>query len=73
MCVAQSCNAMKTVQQHPRQQTDAAIDHRKIFMSIQFGPDYVRAIAPYQGGKPIAEVAREFGLDESKIVKLATN
>ncbi|QDZ28730.1 histidinol-phosphate transaminase [Noviherbaspirillum sp. UKPF54] len=42
-------------------------------MSIQFGPDYVRAIAPYQGGKPIAEVAREFGLDESKIVKLASN
>lgn len=42
-------------------------------MSIQFGPDYVRAIAPYQGGKPIAEVAREFGLDEVKIVKLASN
>ena len=30
-------------------------------MPIQYGPDYVRAIAPYQGGKPIAEVAREFG------------
>lgn len=42
-------------------------------MSIQFGPNYVRAIAPYQGGKPIAEVAREFGLDEAKIVKLASN
>lgn len=42
-------------------------------MSIQFGPDYVRAIAPYQGGKPISEVAREFGLEESKIVKLASN
>jgi histidinol-phosphate aminotransferase len=42
-------------------------------MSIQFGPDYVRAIAPYQGGKPIAEVAREFGLDEAGIVKLASN
>jgi histidinol-phosphate aminotransferase len=42
-------------------------------MSIQFGPDYVRAIAPYQAGKPIAEVAREFGLDEEKIVKLASN
>ncbi|HEY8607419.1 MAG TPA: histidinol-phosphate transaminase [Noviherbaspirillum sp.] len=42
-------------------------------MSNQFGPDYVRAIAPYQGGKPIAEVAREFGLDEAKIVKLASN
>ena len=42
-------------------------------MSIQFGPDYVRAIAPYQGGKPIAEVAREFGLEEAKIIKLASN
>jgi histidinol-phosphate aminotransferase len=42
-------------------------------MSIQYGPDYVRAIAPYQGGKPISEVAREFGLDEASIVKLASN
>lgn len=42
-------------------------------MSHSFGPDYVRAIAPYQGGKPIAEVAREFGLDEAKIIKLASN
>jgi histidinol-phosphate aminotransferase len=42
-------------------------------MSMQFGPEYVRAIAPYQSGKPIAEVAREFGLDEAKIVKLASN
>jgi histidinol-phosphate aminotransferase len=42
-------------------------------MSNQFGPDYVRAIAPYQGGRPIAEVAREFGLDEANIIKLASN
>ena len=42
-------------------------------MPTQFGPDYVRAIAPYQGGKPISEVAREFGLDEATIVKLASN
>ena len=42
-------------------------------MPQQFGPDYVRAIAPYQAGKPIAEVAREFGLDEASIVKLASN
>ncbi|MCC6072574.1 histidinol-phosphate transaminase [Massilia sp. GCM10020059] len=42
-------------------------------MSKHFGPDYVRAIAPYQAGKPIAEVAREFGLDEANIVKLASN
>jgi histidinol-phosphate aminotransferase len=38
-----------------------------------FGPDYVRAIAPYQAGKPISEVAREFGLVEADIVKLASN
>jgi len=42
-------------------------------MSNHFGPEYVRAIAPYQAGKPISEVAREFGLDESKIIKLASN
>ena len=39
----------------------------------KFGPEYVRAIAPYQAGKPIAEVAREYGLDEASIVKLASN
>jgi histidinol-phosphate aminotransferase len=42
-------------------------------MSNNYGPEYVRAIAPYQAGKPIAEVAREFGLDEASIVKLASN
>jgi histidinol-phosphate aminotransferase len=36
-------------------------------------PAYVRAIAPYQPGKPITELAREMGLDESRIVKLASN
>src|SRR6266571_247261 len=34
---------------------------------------YVRAIAPYQPGKPISELAREMSLDEKKIVKLASN
>jgi len=42
-------------------------------MTTCFGPSYVRAIAPYIAGKPISEVAREFGLDEAKIVKLASN
>jgi histidinol-phosphate aminotransferase len=37
------------------------------------GLSYVREIAPYVGGRPISEVAREFGLDEAKIVKLASN
>ena len=36
-------------------------------------PDYIRAIKPYQGGKPISELAREMGLNESDIVKLASN
>jgi histidinol-phosphate aminotransferase len=36
-------------------------------------PAHVRAIAPYQPGKPISELAREFGLAESAIVKLASN
>lgn len=42
-------------------------------MTAPFGPSYVRAIAPYIAGKPISEVAREFGLDEASIVKLASN
>ncbi|HWK69852.1 MAG TPA: histidinol-phosphate transaminase [Burkholderiaceae bacterium] len=36
-------------------------------------PDYVLAIAPYQAGKPIGELAREFKLDPAGIVKLASN
>ncbi len=36
-------------------------------------PAYVKAIAPYRPGKPIGEVAREYGLDASRIVKLASN
>ena len=36
-------------------------------------PKYVQSIAPYQGGKPIAELAREMGLNEADIVKLASN
>lgn len=36
-------------------------------------PSYVRAIAPYQPGKPIAELAREMALAEEDIIKLASN
>lgn len=36
-------------------------------------PDYVLSIAPYQAGKPIEELAREFKLDPGSIVKLASN
>jgi len=34
---------------------------------------YVRAITPYQPGKPIEELAREFGIPAADIVKLASN
>jgi histidinol-phosphate aminotransferase len=37
------------------------------------GLKHIHAIAPYVGGRPISEVAREYGLDENKIVKLASN
>lgn len=39
----------------------------------ELSPSYVRSIAPYQPGKPISELAREFGLAEESIVKLASN
>ncbi len=37
----------------------------------ELAPPYIRAIAPYQPGKPIAELERELGI--SGIVKLASN
>ncbi len=43
-------------------------------MSVcDLAPGYIRAIAPYQPGKPTSELARELGLEESGIVKLASN
>jgi len=36
-------------------------------------PNHINAIAPYQGGKPTSELAREMGLNEADIVKLASN
>ena len=36
-------------------------------------PEYIRSIMPYQPGKPISELAREMGLAEASIVKLASN
>jgi histidinol-phosphate aminotransferase len=37
----------------------------------ELAPSYIRAIAPYQPGKPIAELERELGIRD--IVKLASN
>jgi histidinol-phosphate aminotransferase len=43
-------------------------------MSIcDLAPGYIRDIAPYQPGKPISELARELGLEEAGIIKLASN
>ena len=41
--------------------------------SVLMAPSHIAAIAPYQAGKPIEELAREFGLDPARIVKLASN
>jgi histidinol-phosphate aminotransferase len=43
-------------------------------MSVSdLAPPYIRSIAPYEPGKPVSELAREFGLDEAGIIKLASN
>ncbi|HVW50008.1 MAG TPA: histidinol-phosphate transaminase [Trinickia sp.] len=39
---------------------------------VQFAPQVLKA-RPYQAGKPISDLARELDLDESKIIKLASN
>src|SRR5258708_38046638 len=36
-------------------------------------PSYIRSIAPSQPGEPISELARELGLKEAGIIKLASN
>ena len=42
-------------------------------MTDTLAPAHIRAIAPYQAGKPIEELAREYGLDPDGIIKLASN
>jgi len=39
----------------------------------ELSPSYVRSIAPLPAGKPISELARELGLKEENIIKLASN
>lgn len=41
--------------------------------ACDLAPAHIKAIAAYQPGKPISELARELNLDESSIVKLASN
>jgi histidinol-phosphate aminotransferase len=55
-------SASSAVSQHLRHPDPSAL-----------APEYVRRISRYMPGKPIAELAREFGLDERDIVKLASN
>ena len=53
--------------------SDASVGASPPIPSALMAPDYVRQMAPYQAGKPIGEVAREYGLNEADIVKLASN
>ena len=39
----------------------------------ELAPRYICSIAPYQPGKPISELAREYDLDPDSIIKLASN
>lgn len=41
--------------------------------ACESSPSWIRAIAAYVPGKPAQELAREMGLDEKNIVKLASN
>ena len=51
-----------------------AIDQLQAIMNpAELAPDYICSIAPYQPGKPISDVARELGLAEADIIKLASN
>ena len=47
--------------------------HQAHSVVAKLAPEYIKAIAPYQGGKPISELAREMGLQVENIVKLASN
>jgi histidinol-phosphate aminotransferase len=50
------------------------MDGTKNKLSIAYlAPENVRGIAPYIPGKPIAETARELGLKEADILKMASN
>src|SRR5438876_4621316 len=49
---------------------DRAMDSAEL---VELSPEYVRRIAPYVPGKPISELARELGLAEASIIKLASN
>jgi histidinol-phosphate aminotransferase len=50
----------------------SSVPHHAVDPSL-LAPEYVRNLGRYVPGKPIPELAREFGLTASNIVKLASN
>ena len=46
---------------------------KAVFDIDKLAPANVRGIAPYVPGKPIAETARELGIPEARILKMASN
>jgi histidinol-phosphate aminotransferase len=46
---------------------------KAVFDIEKLAPANVRGIAPYVPGKPIAETARELGIPEARILKMASN
>ena len=48
-------------------------DGRDMISMKELAPANVRAIAPYVPGKPISETARELGIPEARILKMASN
>src|SRR5690606_29101873 len=59
--------------QWPRSEVSGMNDRLKHAAVASRAPAHIRAISPYQPGKPISELAREMGLAEGDIVKLASN
>src|SRR5690606_26924123 len=39
----------------------------------ELAPEHIRAIQPYQPGKPISELVRDLGLNKNEVIKLASN
>ena len=54
-------------------QPDLGSDPALVFDPGKLAPANIRAISPYIPGKPIAETARELGMDEGSILKMASN
>ena len=52
---------------------DGKGERGKDFDIARLAPENVRRIAPYVPGKPIAETARELGIPEADILKMASN